>query len=163
LIYYPKIAGEMYMDKTKYGKYIITEPKSEKFYADYEPKYNPGQFLEILTLDDEVVKGAFNVTTNWFFPIRDLTGSGDGTDTGQVKPHEHDFDEVLAMFGSNPENSHDLGAECEFWLGNEKHTITKSCIIFIPRGLRHGPIGFTRIDRPVIQFGIRVRKNEEIK
>jgi hypothetical protein len=149
------------MDKTKYGKYIVTEPKSQMIYPDYEPKYKPGQFSNILTLDDEVVKGAFAVDTNWFFPSKELTGAGDGTGTGQVKPHTHDFDEVLAMFGSNPENSHDLCGECEFWLGDEKHIITKSCIIFIPKGLQHGPIGFTRIDRPVFQFGIKMRKNDE--
>jgi hypothetical protein len=128
-------------------------------FPSYEAKYRPGDFMNILALDDDVIKGAFTVHANWFFPGKGLTGAGDGTGTGQVKPHVHDFDEVLAIFGSNPEESHDLGAELEFWLGDEKHVITKSCIIFIPKGLQHGPIGFTRIDRPVFQFGI-MKRNE---
>jgi len=147
------------VDTTKYGKYIITEAKPNMVYPSYEPKYRPGDFKNILTLDDDVIKGAFTVHTNWFLPGKDLSGAGDGSGTGQVKPHVHDFDEVLAVFGSNSEESHDLGAELEFWLGDEKHVITKSCIIFIPRGLQHGPIGFTRIDRPVFQFGI-MQRNE---
>jgi hypothetical protein len=108
---------------------------------------------------DEVVKdaGTINVATNWFLPSKNLTGAGDGTGIGQVKPHTHDFDEALAVFGSNPEDCRDLCAELEFWLGDEKHVITKSCIIFIPKGLQHGPIGFSRIDRPVFQLGIRIQ------
>jgi hypothetical protein len=147
------------MDRTKYGKYIITEPKPNMVFPSYEAKYRPGDFMNILALDDDVIKGAFTVHANWFFPGKGLTGAGDGTGTGQVKPHVHDFDEVLAVFGSSPKEPHDLGAELEFWLGNEKHVITKSCIIFIPKGLQHGPIGFTRIDRPVFQFGI-MKRNE---
>jgi hypothetical protein len=147
------------MDETKYGKYIVTEPKPQVLLPDYESKNKPGQVSNILTLDDEVVKGAVAMDTNWFLPIKDLSGAGDGTDKGQVKPHEHDYDEILAMFGSDTENSHDLNAECEFWLGGEKHMLTKSCIIFIPKGLQHGPIGWTRIDRPVFQMSIKIQKN----
>ncbi|MBN2059930.1 MAG: hypothetical protein JW882_05880 [Deltaproteobacteria bacterium] len=137
------------MNTTKYGKYIVTELKPKVIDSSYEPTYRPGEFLNILNLNDSVIKDAFPVSTNWFFPSEDLTGA-----ERQLKPHTHDFDEVLAMFGSNPEDSYDLGAECEFWLGDEKHVITKSCIIFIPKGLQHGPAGFTRIDRPVFQFSI---------
>jgi hypothetical protein len=147
------------MDNTKYGKYIVIEPKPQAKLPDYESKYKPKQASNILTLDDEVIKGAIAMDTNWFLPIKNLTGAGDGTEKGQVKPHKHNYDEVLAMFGSNPENPHDLYAECEFWLGGEKHLITKSCIIFIPKGLQHGPIGWTRVDRPVFQLAIKMQKN----
>jgi len=147
------------MDTTKYGKYIITDPKANMVYPSYEPKYRPGDLLNILTLDDDLIKGAFTVHTNWFMPGKDLGGAGDGKGTGQVKPHVHDFNEVLAVFSSDTNNRYDLGAELEFWLGDEKHVITKSCIIFIPAGLQHGPIGFTRIDRPVFQLGI-MKRNE---
>jgi hypothetical protein len=78
-------------------------------YPSYEPKYRSGDFKNILTLDDDVIKGAFTVHTNWFLPGKELSGAGDGSGTGQVKPHVHDFDEVLAVFGRNSEESHDLG------------------------------------------------------
>lgn len=146
------------MEKNKYGQYFITKPKEKIVDPYWEPVYEPGDILRILTLDSDVMKGDYIVETNWFFPSDNLRGAGDGSDTGQVKPHAHEFDEVLAIFGSDPENPHDLNGECEFWIEDEKHVITKSCILLIPKGTRHGPIGFTRIDKPVFQFGIRSQK-----
>lgn len=151
------------MSITKYGQYIITEQTAEIKLPPWEPTYKPGDILRVLYLSNEVVEGAFNIDVNWFFPNDHLTGAGDGTGTGQVKPHIHDYDEVLAMFGSNPEDPHDLAAECEFWIGDEKHIITKSCIIFLPKGTPHGPVGFTRINRPVFQFGINMEPKDTEK
>ena len=155
------------MKETKYGKYIVERPKANIKDPYWEPTYKPGDILRVLTLDDEVVSGAFNIDTNWFFPSENLRGAGDGTDTGQVKPHRHPYDEVLAMFGTDWENPHELNAELEFWIEDEKHIITKSSIVFLPKGLQHGPVGFTRIDRPVFQFGINLgskqQRNEEFE
>jgi len=96
-------------------------------------------------LDSEVVEGAFYSECAWFWPIK-------GGSTIEGKPHKHDFDEVLAFLGTNREDPHDLCAELEVRLGDEKHTVTKSCMIFAPKGLQHGPFTFTRIDRPVFHF-----------
>ena len=49
------------------------------------------------------------------------------------------FREAVTFFGSNPEDPTDLGGEIEFWLEEEKHTITRSCVIFVPPGIRHCP------------------------
>jgi len=38
----------------------------------------------------------------------------------------------------------------EFWLEDEKYLLTKSCLIFAPRGLRHCPLRVTRADRPIL-------------
>jgi hypothetical protein len=149
------------LSETKYEKYFITDKKESIVYPDYEPIYKPGDFLNVLTLDDDVVKEtSLFLDTNWFFPNDHLTGAGDGKGTGQVKPHVHTYDEVLCIFGSNPDDPLNLNGECEFWIGDEKHVITKSCILFIPKGTKHGPIGFSKIDRPVFQFGFRAEKGE---
>ena len=139
------------MAETKYGKYIVTELK-KKFESPYEKVIRPEDQTEILLLDDEVVKGAFVVDTVWFWPVRANKTESD------VEPHAHNHDEVLAIFGTNLEDPHDLGGELEVWLGEEKHLITKSALIFIPKGLRHGPIRFTRMERPVFHFAISLAK-----
>ena len=46
----------------------------------------------------------------------------------------------------------DLGGEMEVWLGGEKYSITKSCLIYVPKGLKHCPIRFVRIDTPILFF-----------
>ena len=147
------------MSETKYGKYFITKKKENIEYPEFEPKYEPGDIQPILWLDDDVVpETSLFLGTDWFFSNDHLTGAGYGTGTGQVKPHVHDYSEVLCRFGSDPNDPYNLHGECEFWIGDEKHVINKSCILFIPKGTKHGPVGFSKMDRPVFQFGFRTEK-----
>ena len=131
------------MSETKYGKYIITELKP-KIEAPWDPVVKPGEVIPLLFLDSSVAKGAFYVECNWTLPPFANETHGEA--------HTHDYDEVLAFFGSNPENPTDLYAEAELHLGDEVHTVTKSCLIFVPKGVQHGPIDFKRIDRPIFHF-----------
>ena len=136
------------MTETKYGKYIITERK-----ADIKlPEYRRGSMeapadMATLTayLDDEVIKGAFYVECVWFWKGTDIVG---------VEAHEHDYDEVVAFFGTNPEDVNDLGGEIEMWLGGEKHILTKSCLVYVPKGLVHCPLIIRRVDRPIFHFAV---------
>jgi hypothetical protein len=131
------------MPETKYGKYIITDviPKAE---APWAPKFKPDELIPLLFIDSRVIEGAFYVDSDWTLPAFAKESHGEA--------HSHDFDEVLAFFGSDPENPHDLYAEAEVPLGDEVHIVTKSCLIFVPKGLMHGPIDFKRIDRPIFHF-----------
>jgi hypothetical protein len=132
------------MEKSKYGKYIVTEVTTDIFLVSGE-KMPEDDDSVLLNLDDSVVKGAFLVQASWTLPSQ-------MANEPPVPPHKHDFNEVLAQVGTDLQNPHDLGAELEIWLGGEKHIITKSCIIFIPKGLEHGPIKYNRIDRPIFHF-----------
>ena len=111
-----------------------------------------GKGGRLLYLDSEVVPGAFYVETVWVTPLPD-----DSEDTvfpggDPVEKHSHDFDEVIAFFGTDPDNIHDLCGEVELWLGGEKHIIDKSCMVFVPAGLEHCPLRFNRVDRPIFYF-----------
>jgi hypothetical protein len=134
------------MDETKYGKYIITEVTTDIFLAPGEPAPEREDSV-VLNFDDTMFKGAFVAQVGWITPA-------DITSKKPVGPHNHDFDEILGQFGTDINNPHDLGGELEVWLGGEKHIITKSHVIFIPKGLEHGPLTFKRLDRPVIGFNI---------
>jgi hypothetical protein len=135
------------MPESKYGNLIVTEIKRNILEAPWNPpqpvagKSTGGRFF---FLDSEVVPGAFYMECTWVFPHP----PGE-MGKGGAEPHTHDYDEVIAFFGTNPEDFHDLGAEFELWLDGEKHIITKSFIAFIPKGLPHGPSRFIRVDRPV--------------
>lgn len=139
-------------ESSKYGKYIVTELKrsiAEAAWtnADVVQEADKGQGGRVLFLDNDVVPGAFYVETAWAFP------RGEIKDPRSVaEPHSHDYDEVLCMFGTNPDNVYDLGGEVEFWLEDELHLLTKSCILFIPNGLRHCPLIYRRVDRPIFNF-----------
>jgi hypothetical protein len=47
---------------------------------------------------------------------------------------------------------HDRGGEIELWLEDEQHIITRSSLVFIPKGLRHCPLRIRRVDRPIFHF-----------
>lgn len=70
----------------------------------------------------------------------------------EAKAHSHDFDEVVTVFGTDPEDPQNLCAEVEFWLEDEKYTLTKSCLIYVPKGLRHCPIIFRNVTRPIFHY-----------
>ena len=133
---------------TKYGKYVITELKPKEGHGFWEPKYHGDEYKSMLYLSEDAIKGAFYVEAAWFFP--GMVMQDDSPDA--VKPHAHDYDEVQAVFGTNLEDPYDLGGEMEFYIDGEKQVITKSCLIFLPKGLKHGPIYWRRMDRPVFHF-----------
>ena len=129
------------MDKSKYGKYIVTDVSKFKVEIPLPPsKATSGAFMFI---NDDVVKGSFFVRTFWFYGV---------PEGERLKPHTHDYDEVVAFFGTNMNDPHDLGGEIEFWIGGEKHIITKSSLTFIPKGLEHGPLHIKRVDSPIFHF-----------
>ena len=134
----------------KYGKYIVTELRRNVALPTWSGNIHPaekGSGGRVLYLDSEIVPGSFYLDCAWSVPGEFPKPGGIGT-----KPHTHDYDEVLCFFGSNPDDFHDLGGEVEFWLGDEKFMITKSCIIFIPKGLQHCPLMIHRVDRPIFHF-----------
>ena len=138
------------MAESKYGKYIVTEMKKHIAEAAWTPEVGVaggGKDGRVLWLDNEVVPGSFYVETVWQFPPKPGDPPKAPTET-----HTHDFDEILCFFGTNPEDPHDLGGEVELWLEDEKHTITKSCIVFIPKGMKHCPLTIKRVDRPIFEF-----------
>lgn len=147
------------MAETKYGKYILTELRG-KVIPPWSIESKPEEKIPLLYMDSRIIEGAFYVEASWFLPPRANKEEDD------VKPHIHDFNEVLAVFGTDLENPQDLCGELVIWLGDEKHIITKSCMVFIPEGLKHGPIKWNRIDRPIFHFAVGTAKeyyNPEIE
>jgi hypothetical protein len=137
---------------TKYSKYIITSCKDTEQKNAWSPTYRPQDRTKILHMDEEVVKGAKLYTAAvWFWPAMIKTEISERS----TKPHVHDYDEVLGLIGTNPDDPYDLCGESEVTLGGEKHIVNKSALIYIPAGLEHGPFRETRIDRPIFHFECR--------
>jgi hypothetical protein len=133
------------MAETKYGKYIISGSKPPPLPPDAPPRGDIG--TGVVHVDDDVIKGegAYYLACNLVWKASDLPSPG-GT-------HAHkNWVEYLGFIGSNPDDPYDLGGEVEFWLGGEKHIITKSSVVFVPKGLTHCPIYFRRVDRPFFYF-----------
>ncbi len=137
---------------TKYSKYIITEYVKPQEENAWSPAYRPQDRTRILRLDEDIVKGAkLYVGCVWFWPKMLDTAMSERS----TKVHSHNYDEVLGIIGTNPDNPRDLCGESEITIGGETHYVDKSCLIYVPAGLEHGPFRETRIDRPIFHFECR--------
>lgn len=72
--------------------------------------------------------------------------------------HSHKFPEMLCFIGGNPEDITDFGAEIEFTLAGEKHTITTPAVVSIPGGVKHCPIVFKKVEKPIVFLEISLTR-----
>ena len=140
------------MPEFKYADRIITDAKTtsreicDKVQSQKTAMKSTLESTHLLTVDGSRIKDFFYVDCRWFWQ---------GSTTEAIdEPHTHEFDEVLGFVGSDRHDPHSLGGEITIWLNNEKQTLAKSSLIFIPAGLRHGPVRFDRIDTPIFMVAI---------
>jgi hypothetical protein len=150
------------MPTKKYAQYVITEdirrntPPPAGMLKRLDDQRKQGNYINsahVLSLNDAVAKGALYFDAVWMV-------SKNGTPPTNIEiAHSHDFDEILGFFGSYNGDAHDLGGEVEIWLGDEQYILTKSAIIFAPKGLSHGRISFRKIRTPLLFFTTGSGKN----
>jgi hypothetical protein len=124
------------MVETKYGKYLIEEPIEEgrqtprlKFYCqDY--------------FGDKEYSMMWNCIKDPFLMVE--------------VPHSHDFDQFLHFYGGNPLDVSEFDAVVELSLGEEceKHVITKTTIVHVPKGMIHCPLEFKVVNKPIIFMNV---------
>lgn len=142
------------MSESKYGKYIITERRFDSRDAALPPGVDPvsvtdtKSHLKLMSLDDVVLKGSMYTEVVWMWP----GGPDVYPETAEPDSHAHDYDETLGFFGTDFENPYDLGGVIEFWIEDEQFLLTKSCLIFIPKGTHHCPLIIRKVDRPIFHF-----------
>jgi len=73
-------------------------------------------------------------------------------ETAEPASHRHDYDEVLGFFGTDFDDPYALHGEIEFWIEDEKFLLTRSCLIFLPKGTFHCPLTIHRVVRPIFHF-----------
>lgn len=141
------------MAELKNSKYIITELNEgsrrapPRRTAAGAPDPGEKSHLRLLYLDDEVIQGAFYTECVWIWPGKEFYPTA-----AEPEVHAHDFDEVITFFGTDFEHPNELCGEIELGLGDERYILTKSCMVFVPKGLKHGPLIIRRVDRPIFHF-----------
>jgi hypothetical protein len=130
------------MARKNFEKYIIdcgqTPPPGK-----HPPGTTPG--TEMFYIHDGIIKGAFMICGTW------LTGKP-APRPEMLHQHYHDQDEYIGMIGGNYNKPFELGAEIEFWYEDEKFLLARSCVLFIPRGLRHAPMIYRKVNSPFFIF-----------
>jgi hypothetical protein len=135
-------------DGTKYGKYFLSDNHQPPKAGDFVGLNSLPPFPEIASPQTyfrgaSALPGA-TATIGWQVfkaPVCWET------------PHTHKYDEFLIFLGAElPDLCKSFDAEVDFWMGEEmeKHTITSTTVIFIPKGLAHSPLNFRVIRKPIL-------------
>jgi hypothetical protein len=139
------------MSDLKYARYIVTDAKAPPVIPSYRHESaavsSPGM-TRLAYLGSDVIPNAPHMGCMWFLPRQRTLDEKPG-----VEAHVHDYDEILGFYGVDPYNPTELFAEVEFWIENERYMLTKSCTIYIPKGLKHCPMWIRRLDKPIFHFG----------
>lgn len=142
------------MAESKHARYIVSERRRDSRDAALPPGVDPESVTntpshrKILSLDDFVLPGSMYTETVWMWP----GGSEVYPELAEPNSHAHEYDEVLGFFGTDFADPYALHGEIEFWIEDEKFILTRSCLIFIPRGTYHCPFVVHRVDRPIFHF-----------
>ncbi len=142
------------MTTLRYAKNIVTDTReyTPKEIAQIQemmkksPIKSTVELIRLLWMDDSKVKGAnFYMECIWLWGGKTTSGTTE-------EPHVHPFDEVIGFISSDPDNPRELDARMEIILGNETHFLTKSCLVHVPAGMKHCPLTFREVNRPVFFF-----------
>jgi hypothetical protein len=140
MVYENNIGGE-------YGKNFVQELQEPAALASPEFKEMYQKFARrILWMDSNVCEGAFQMNTAWYFavPPRDPI----------FTEHEHDHGELIGFYGSDPDDSNELGGVIEFSINGEAHRLTRSTMIWIPEGAIHNPMRILEVRKPIFHFSV---------
>ena len=154
-----------YDDEGEMGQYVLNkltlpaaqaDPKAVEEYEKYAKR--------ILWMDSNSIPGAFQLNASWYKkPNLYLIEEGRKSNASFLKPHKHDVGEIVAFYGSDPDDQENLNGEIIFYIGGEKHVITKSTMIYLPAGLEHGPLFIQKVDKPIFHFSCVMQNTYEFK
>jgi hypothetical protein len=142
------------MTESKYGKYVLTERRRDSRDAALPPGVDPASVTntqshrKILSLDDVVLKGSPYTECVWMWPA----GGDVYPETAEAISHAHEYDETLGFFGTDFADPYELNGEIEFWIEDEKFLLTRSSLIFIPKGVYHCPLVIHKVEKPIFHF-----------
>jgi len=108
------------MAELKNKKYIIEDyiPSREEINKTAGDPERSTRLSQIVRSGDDILKGSLNMGFVWALRT--------SSQEQELKPHTHDCNEVLGWIGTDWEHPHELNAEIEFWLEDEKYILTHS-------------------------------------
>ena len=130
------------MAKTHYQQNLVDKPHYEVGgNQDIKGRQNPTMtFMS----NDLVPRSNTYIEIGWIYEMPQPNP--------HIHDHDHNYDEIVLHIGSDPDNPEYLGAEIEFVVGGEKIVIDKTSALFIPKGVKHGPLTWKKVEKPHLQM-----------
>jgi hypothetical protein len=76
----------------------------------------------------------------------------EGSGQAPMGLHDHEWPELIAMTGCDPEHPYDVGGTFSIDLEGETHYISRSTLICIPAHVMHCPWKFLEVKKPTLAF-----------
>jgi len=133
------------MAEFKYNKHLVKIPIREvNAGSDVKGRTNP----TLTYMSNELVpRSNIYIELGWIWEVPDPNP--------HIFSHSHDdYNEVVLHIGTDPQNPEYLGAEIEFEVGGEKLIVDKTSALYVPKGVKHGPVTWKRVTSPHIQMAI---------
>jgi len=133
------------MAKSKYGKYVVKKPAYEVI-----PKFEvKGRIPAMTLMSSNLVPGTkMYIETGWVLGMPDPNP--------HIPEHTHDYDEIILHLGMDPNNPEDLGGEIEIGIDGQPVTIDSTSAIYVPKGVKHGPLIWKKFRRPHLELTIMI-------
>jgi len=138
------------MPDINYEKYLIKEPIIQS-----QPALNVQNrtFPPLIYLSSaQIPEIKYNIEFGWVW--------------GMPQPNPYldervgEYDEILLNIGGDCYNPEELGADIEYSLGDQILSISSTSAIFIPRGVRHGPLKYKEFRHPHVRISILLGTGE---
>jgi hypothetical protein len=139
------------MTQSPYEKYVVRTPLRE---AGGIVKNRQSPTMTFMS-SRQVPEANYYIELGWIYGIPD------------PNPHNfemvHDFDEIVLHWGGDPDVPQDLGAEIIFYIGGQPIKFNTTTGIFIPKGVRHGPLIWTDYRFPHIEMAMMLGTGDPFK
>jgi len=129
--------------ESKSNKYIVDRPVQEVgVEKPVSGRHNPSTYMS-----NKLVPGSNTyIEMGWIYAMPDTNP--------YILEHTHDYDEIIVHIGNDSRNREDLGAEIDIVIDGETFSIDKTSAVFVPKGVKHGPLTWKRVDRPHFEMTI---------
>ena len=134
------------VNNTDVEKYLVSRPAYEVT-PEFEVKGRIGPAMTLMS-------GNLVAGSNMYVEAGWITGMPDPNP--HIGEHTHNYDEIVLHLGIDPSNPGDLGAEITFYMDGKPLTIDRTSAVFVPKGVKHGPLVWKRSDRPHLEMTIMV-------
>jgi hypothetical protein len=132
------------MEKTDYSKYLVTNPIYEA-----GPPTQGRQSPSMTLMSNTLVPGCnMYLEVGWIWDIP--------TPNPNIHEHSHNFNEIVLHIGSDPNNPEDLGGEIEYVMEGQPLVFNKTSAVFVPAGVKHGPLTWRKFSRPHLEMAIMI-------
>ena len=135
------------MAESKYEKYLVRKPIREVG-APPAPRVTGRQGPSMTYMSNDLVPGCnLYIEFSWIYDIPQPNP--------HILEHSHDnYNEVVLHIGGDPNNPEDLGGEIEIGVGGETLVFDTTTALFVPKGMKHGPLVWKRVTRPHLEMAI---------